>query len=1272
ANLQIDAGGDVFTVPSIALPAAAGFDLANPVAAAALFGLTPTTLERLVALLVAQAASLLPGATRELTALLGLHRFAAALPADWPQWADPAAPGRSLTDPLAALRAWLQRMLVSASADGRPHAGRWIAGLMQAFGPQAAPTPGLVAPTPIDLLSKFDVEGVGTFDEPWSVPLPGADSPDAARLLLWLDPAGPPTALATGIGSWIGSTTSFFDLVGALRQLALFDTTLQARLRGRPSGSIAEALDLLADLLERSDAIVPLASQQPQIEGWTLPEPITATHWGLPGAPAAIAEVGTRVDAIAGGAAAPRVVLLLAPRLAGPAPWAALLAAAGTHGVKDAAALFALADASIPNPLTFPLSGVTAVADWYVAQLPDDDLPDWTRQSQLIGRICDRLLQLRPGVSVTLVAHSTLGLAARHFAANHRARVAGLVTLATPHLGANLPFLTDADLADAIRLLHPLAADIADLVLRSAIEQLSGAMDGYRPATSPGALPERQPFPFAAFDPTGADLDLAGLPMFALGAAVATTDLLTPMKTAAQALAARIAAVVRPAPTHLGVGAAVALDLGATAEIDLTADAQLRVDLLQIPLTAPAAAAPRPAHGLRFAARLYRRDGWLLGGASTLPSRLEGTDPRLAFVDVRLREMSIGLDAVRDGTTLRSQPWLLLTDAALHGVTLPVLRADDPMTAGVLGELFQALSAGVDLLGGPASRLLDALGGIGLVGPDPHGGVGLLDDAWRALQSDAVAFIAARLPPLLETGNGWLGFSGPPEGPWRWSPGAVPIDIAITREGLAGPWSVSLESRSDTPSPDGETGDEGLVLGLSVRATLPSLAVTAAVSARLGVFELDGTQGTLIARAPPWLDELTLLPAPAAVDLQRALSALWPQLLFSGAATAALRSVAPNLRSARFQRLLIDAGGFLQETLARGDGRGLSVARVRQLIDLLARAIGQPIDGTLALPQGLHLSADGDGTAADPLRLSLASTAPVAGVLGFALGVAIDPARHVTPQGSLALTLPLDGSWGQLGVSFGAGPAGVSLQLLPGNGVAPIQILPSFSGLGALRGAVEALLPRVLDELVSALGAPQPQWLQRLLAVADAFELHDTAGGFAPHTAQLRALLEGSALAAFDTTKREAIAQAATSLLQSVGGLPAIVSRDGARVRLGLNLPAALGGTIGLAVGFDGGIPSIGLFVADLLIADAVAARLTLLARSDGVSCDGRIGAPLTRIGVPAMPRIDFNGSTAAGGFRLSLRPLAAGLGDAEAGPLQLQLAPSFAATLAAGSLERL
>lgn len=1268
SQLRFTAFGEVFDLPAVALPAAAGFDLANPAAAAASFGLTPASLERLLSALVALVADQLPTAARDATALLGLHRRGPALPPDWPIWADAVQPGLMLADPLGAARSWLQRLLTGLAADGRPHALRWASALIASLKVDAAESLVQLDTPKLDPLVLIDLDGAGTWDEPWSVALPGS-SGDAATLELWLEPAGPPTAWATGIGVWLGTSSDLFGAVAALRGLAVFDAPLRMAMHARGAEMLSDALGLVSELLRSSDAVVPLASQQPQIDGWVLPDPIVATHWSLPAAPGVIAEVGVRVDAIAGGAGAARVVLLLAPQLAGADPWAALLAAAGTHGTKDPAALFALDDVSIPNPLTFPLGGVTAAVDWYVARLPDDDLPDWERQAQLIGRIVDRLGELRPGIRVTLVAHSTLGLPARHYAAAHAARVAALITLGTPHLGANLPFLLDPDIADALRLLQALSPDLAPDTLRAAVTGLVEALDGHAAAGSAGTLPVRRAFPFAAFDPTGATLDLGSVAVIAIAGVAQGAGLLDALKVAGQALAGRVAARVVPTPTHLGAGISLALDLGETPELELSASARVRVDVLQLPLAAAAPAPARPAHALRFAARLYRRGGWLLGGPGTLPAQIGSADPRLAFVDVRLREMTIGLDASLGASGVQAVPWMRLQQAALHGPTLPLVQAGEPLAAGVLGELFQSLSSGLEVSGGPLPRLIDALRGIGLVGPDPHGGVGLLDDGWRSLQADAVGFLGARFAALLESGTGWLGLAGPASGPWSWSPGGAPLDLVVAREPNRGPWSIALRARA-------EASDGELPLALSVQAqvALPSLAASVSLAGRVGVVSVDWDGTALGVAAPPWLDRFVLLPAPAADTLRAELERLWPRLLFSGVAGATLGAFAPRLKLAGLMELLLDAGGFLQRTLAPSGGNGLSVARLRELLDLLARAMGRPVDGTLALPAALRLSAGGAGSAADPLTLLLESSAPVGGVLGFSLGASIDPARHVTPAGNITLTLPLDAgtTWGVLGVRFGIDAAGFNLRLIPGNGIAPIQLLPTFSGLGALRGAAEALLPRVLDELVAAFGNPRPAWLAQLLAVAQAFDIADGAGLFAPRTAQLRAMLDGSWFATFGTPQREAVAQAAVTLLQMLPALPFSSSRDGARVRLAIPLPVAATGSIGVVVGFDASGPVIGVSVDDLVVAGAVAARLAIDAGAAGVSVQGRIGAVLASVGVPLTPRIDFAASSAGGGFSVALQPLAAGIGDTQAGPLALQIAPNFAATFAAGSVERL
>ena len=55
------------------------------------------------------------------------------------------------------------------------------------------------------------------------------------------------------------------------------------------------------------------------------------------------------------------------------------------------------------------------------------------------------------------------------------------------------------------------------------------------------------------------------------------------------------------------------------------------------------------------------------------------------------------------------------------------------------------------------------------------------------------------------------------------------------------------------------------------------------------------------------------------------------------------------------------------------------------------------------------------------------------------------------------------------------------------------------------------------------------------------------------------------------------------------------------------------------------------------------------------------------------MPRLDFAAASGTGGgFELYVRPLASGIGNAEGGLLELRIAPTFAATLGTGSVEKL
>ena len=328
-----------------------------------------------------------------------------------------------------------------------------------------------------------------------------------------------------------------------------------------------------------------------------------------------------------------------------------------------------------------------------------------------------------------------------------------------------------------------------------------------------------------------------------------------------------------------------------------------------------------------------------------------------------------------------------------------------------------------------------------------------------------------------------------------------------------------------------------------------------------------------------------------------------------------------------------------------------------------------PTGAMLSLPAGLTLAVDGAGTAADPLHVTLATSAPIAGVFEVASGVRIDPALHVTPHGTVTLTFAIDGTWTNLGIRFGVDPERRHAGSAAGRRNAADPIAADVRRAGRVArccGSAAAARARRARHRARHAAA---RVASRLLELATALDLY--ANGFAPRTAQLRNLLEGDWFAVFDATRRNQIAQAIVNALQAIAGLPGTASLDGSRARFALTLPAGITGNIGAVVGFDGDFPSVGVFVDNVVIADVLSARLTLAASPGGVQCDGRFGVKLDPIGVPLTPRIDFAAATAPDtGFNLSVRPLASGIGDAQLGPLELRIAPSFAAIAGAGSIE--
>ena len=214
---------------------------------------------------------------------------------------------------------------------------------------------------------------------------------------------------------------------------------------------------------------------------------------------------------------------------------------------------------------------------------------------------------------------------------------------------------------------------------------------------------------------------------------------------------------------------------------------------------------------------------------------------------------------------------------------------------------------------------------------------------------------------------------------------------------------------------------------------------------------------------------------------------------------------------------------------AFGNGTCLDSAKLTAFLQSTASTIGLPAGPGLTLPGGLQLTASG----ANPVELKLSTTAPIAGVADLQLAAQIDCVRHVTPSGTVTLHLELPGSWSATAITFGVGSSGVTLSITPSTG-SPIQILPSFSGLGTLAGTAKALLPAALNSLVDAIG-PSPL-RDDALALAQAFDLYDPVGKFDQHADQLRALTQGDWATAVSAAMRTTAIPALSAVLSHVAG----------------------------------------------------------------------------------------------------------------------------------------
>ena len=504
-------------------------------------------------------------------------------------------------------------MRPAVSADGRaflPQILPWLRGLLSDALPSAPGNP----------LAGFSlpISGSGTYDDPWALPITTTSTANIDALV-WLEPAGPPPNWAAPLIAAATGASKFLHLASgrpesrrlpAQTSAMAWPTTTQGCWATRSTRCLRSSPPATASChLLRRFPPVRAGRRAPRFPALTRRSPPTrplsrrfSPRW-------------TRSRAVqAMRALCCSSVRLSAITPSGPRCWLIPAFTEPQRRIPISISAFTGVD-----PTTVDLTTITAQASWYTADLGDDgtgNLPSLTAQ---IGRLVARVQQLNGSTPVTLVAHSTAGVAALAFTAANPTLVQGLITLGTPHLGSSVPFLSDARIGDALRVVQLLRPQIAASPLRDALDFIVLALDGFQPPATTGALPSASPFPAGSFPApitAPASINSGSRPVLAIGSQL-SGNLLDLLKPALSALANSAAnpGVTPPAPTHIAFGARAHVDQ-ATTSGNFAVDTTVRGDLFQLPLkigrsyaTAPGACAAhpgRPHQPRRMACRRFQ------------------------------------------------------------------------------------------------------------------------------------------------------------------------------------------------------------------------------------------------------------------------------------------------------------------------------------------------------------------------------------------------------------------------------------------------------------------------------------------------------------------------------------------------------------------------------------------------------------------------------------------------------------------------------------------
>lgn len=1224
------ANGSTLSVPMIAFPFPGGFDPANP---APVLGISAAQLGSLAGILLASALNQAFGAAgTAFSVVLGCGTGAPGLQADIPGISDLAA-ATLFTDPAASLRTWWAGIAGTLSADGTVFVTPVVQWLAAALG-------DTLPDSPYD--APQSLAGAGTYDQPWIIPLGSATS--ALQGLLWFEPAGPATTAAASAAA-IMAATDYPSLITAVQAAA--------RYLGPWSGSVdpqalAAGLASLENHFATTDGVVPVMSELLSGGSWGSATPLTCAHPNQPGDPTAISQILAQLNAWAA-PGTPRAILLLGPAFSDHTVWNALLAqASAAHpGSTGAAATFNLRVAGVA-PASIDLRPVTAVVDFYTADLQDDGSNNIAGLVAQIALVVARLNVLRPGAPVMLVAHSTAGVAARAYAAANPSAVRGLATIGTPHQGAPLTPLTDEPTADALRVVADWLPDGAPTGLpagnlQDALTHLLHALDGYLPAQTAGALPVRWPYPIANFT-GGGTIDTGGVPALTLGGQIGGAEGISLLGSLQAALAARVTAAAAAPPTHLAFGVQAQLALNTQTSNTTQASALLRIDGDCVALQSGAAPPARALPALTGSVSFMVPGGWLVGD----PRSYAGTAPA---VDVRVRNAQLGLTTSLKNTARATTPFAALNDVAFHGETIARVGWNDPTFNGAIGAILSTIStAAAAPPGSSVAALLALLQALGIAtGPaSPGAPVGIAADALNALAIDAASYLAPKLTAALAS-DSVPGFAASPAGGYVYQPATLPLEVFVTLS----PTTIGIRTAAGS---SGLAMGPSLTVGGSVDLTISTMQAAVSGALDAGPVRLSVESGTLTLGVNSRGVTLSLAPAPSAAAASAAAATLLPPLLISSVGTALLGSlVDPGNQVVGLYPFLQSPWNWLVQSTALGDGTGLDPVRLNSFFGKIG-----------ALPAGLTVAASGT----DPVALTLTSSAPLGGIATINLGVVLDHTGHATPTGSISIATPTGGAWANVSVDFGVSAAGLSLSVTPA-GSATIGLLPTFTGAAALAGAARKLLPDALDALLAATApGAKPPLITQALNVATALDLYDSVGGFEAHAAQLAAMTGTNWFASLATTARSAFVTAANAYFNDPGSplrnaFPGAITATGATLTWTFNLAPGTG-SVSLSAGWGISAPTLSLIATNLALPNSpVATTLAGGVVNGAIDVSGSVGIDLqTLLGLALTPRLEFSPGAAASS--LSFLPLGAGT----ATTLSVSLAPSVAVTVAAGGIE--